>query len=85
MGGLGGGHSREVNYSTLILSLCFRPSDAGPLGSVVARRYSLPSMLGFPCVLWKEICQGPLAIGWVQHFHQPYPYCSVVPTDQRLI
>lgn len=51
-----------VNYFTLILSLCFRPSDAGPLGSVVARRCSLPSMLSFLCILWKEICQGHLPL-----------------------
>lgn len=36
------GHSREVNYFTLILSLCFRPSDAGPFGISCARRCSLP-------------------------------------------
>jgi len=84
-GGLGGGHSREVNYFTLILSLCFRLSGAGPLGSVVARGCSLPTVLSFLCVLWKEIWQGPLGIGWAQHFHQPYHYCSVVPTDQRLM
>lgn len=73
------------NCFTIILSFCFKALDADPSGSVAALRSSLPSMLGYLCALCGEICQGPLAIGWVQDFHQPCHYCCVVPSDQKLM